>query len=200
MEQLQRSGVEFKKLGSLGYSVRRPGIFKRVKVKKEHGIPYLKGADLPLFNPFAECEYLSKSKTPFIDEMLLKEEQILLTCAGNVGLSRLITKEFEEENALGSQDIIRIETNSVEFDNYYLFAYLSIDFVVSYLNSLRYGSVIHRIEPFHVENLPILILPQKLRQEVSHLIKTYSKMLYRAFKMENEAIGLIEKEIESWQN
>jgi restriction endonuclease S subunit len=119
---------DFVHLGTLDVNIRRPGIFKRVYVDKG-GLPYIKGSELALCNPFTNCVYLSKTKTPFLDELKLKQNQILITCAGSVGSVRLITKEFEDLNSIGSQDIIRIESNDKLFTSEYIFAYLRLPVV-----------------------------------------------------------------------
>ena len=191
--------MSFKRIGELGFTVRRPGIFKRVKVEK--GIPYIKGSEIFLTNPFRRCEYLSKSRTPFIDEMVLKSGQILVTCAGSVGDIKMITQEYEDKCAIGSQDIIRIDsfTNKDElFNKEYLFTYLQLPFVYSYIQSMKYGSVIERIEPFHIESIPVVEPTPELSKKVKTLISSYMDDLYKAFCLEEEAIYLVEQEIEKW--
>lgn len=191
--------MSFKRIGELGFTVRRPGIFKRVKVEK--GIPYIKGSEIFLTNPFRRCEYLSKSRTPFIDEMVLKSGQILVTCAGSVGDIKMITQEYEDKCAIGSQDIIRIDsfTNKDElFNKEYLFTYLQLPFVYSYIQSMKYGSVIERIEPFHIESIPVVEPTPELSKKVKTLISSYMDDLYKAFCLEEEAISLVEQEIEKW--
>lgn len=191
--------MSFKRIGELGFTVRRPGIFKRVKVEK--GIPYIKGSEIFLTNPFRRCEYLSKSRTPFIDEMVLKSGQILVTCAGSVGDIKMITQEYEDKCAIGSQDIIRIDsfTNKDElFNKEYLFTYLQLPFVYSYIQSMKYGSVIERIEPFHIESIPVVEPTSELSKKVKTLISSYMDDLYKAFCLEEEAISLVEQEIEKW--
>ncbi len=126
--QKRESKINFFSIEELGFKVTRPGIFKRVKVDGTNGIPYIKGSELNKLNPFSNCEYLSKSRTPFLDELKLKVNQILFTCAGTVGDVRLISKEFEDFNAVGSQDIIRIEENNSSVSVYYLFAFLKTNF------------------------------------------------------------------------
>lgn len=197
--QLKANGNSFVNLEDLKTNVYRPGIFKRVKVKAQYGYPYIKGADLMSLNPFPDCQFLSKTRTPFLSETLLKEGQILITCAGNVGFPRLITKEFENKNAVGSQDIIRVESNDDVYDANFLFAYFSLDFVQDLINSKQYGSVIHRIEPFHINQLPIICLSKNIVEQISTLVKEYSKNLYNSFNKEENAIKLLEKEIEQWQ-
>lgn len=80
-------------IANINAKVFRPGIFKRIYV--ENGIPYIKGSEIFLNNPFRRCEHLSRTRTPFVDEMTLHEGQILITCAGSVGNIKMITKEYE---------------------------------------------------------------------------------------------------------
>jgi len=198
METLQMQGIKFILLKECNISVTRPGIFKRIYVNNK-GLPYIKGSELNLNNPFTNCEYLSKTKTPFLNELKLKENQILMTCAGSVGSVRIITKEFEDKKAIGSQDIIRIDGNDGLFTKEYLFAYFRIPFVYDYIQSLKYGSVIERIEPFHVERIPVFVPTKKLSEQITWIINQYKDCVYNAFNKESQAIHLIEKEIDSWQ-
>ena len=196
------SRLPYKLLGELGVVVRRPGIFKRIYV--ENGIPYIKGSEIFLTNPFQRCEHLSKTRTPFVEEMELKEGQILVTCAGSCGNIKMITREYEEKQSIGSQDIIRIDSNDGLTDNLvnkeYLFTYLQLPFVYSYIQSMKYGSVIERIEPFHVESIPVVVPPKELSCEIQNKIQIYMEATYKAFKAEEEAISMVEEEIEKWNN
>lgn len=191
--------IKFSSINDLGFKVTRPGIFKRVKVDGFNGIPYIKGSELNKLNPFGGCEYLSKTKTPFLDQLRLKVGQVLFTCAGTVGDVRLISKEFEDYNAVGSQDIIRIDQGTSEISNFYLFAFLKTRFAKEYAQSLKYGSVIERVEPFHVDSIPIAIPETAVYKDIVNSIGIYNDSMYLAFVKENQAIDLIEKEIDQWQ-
>jgi len=199
IEKLKLKGLVFHSIKSLNFKVTRPGIFKRIKVQGKNGLPYIKGSELNKLNPFNSCEYLSKTKTPFLDELKLREDQILFTCAGTVGDTKLISKEFEEKFSIGSQDIIRIDGRNSELSVYYLFAYLKTKIIIDFIQSLKYGSVIERVEPFHVDMIPVWIPEPDYIRLVDKKVKKYKDLLYIAFKQEEEAINLIEKEIESWQ-
>lgn len=183
-------------LGKTGAKVRRPGIFKRIYV--EDGLPYIKGSEIFNINPFMRCEHLSRKRTPFIDEMQLYEGQILVTCAGSIGQVKMITKEYEEKNAIGSQDIIRIEPNDPLFTKEYLFAYLQLPFVFEYMQSMKYGSVIERVEPFHIESIPVRKPSIELSHQITSIIAKYMTAMYNAFKLEDGAIKMVEAEIEKW--
>ena len=191
-----------KKLGELGFNVRRPGIFKRIYVEK--GIPYIKGSEIFLTDPFRRCEHLSKSRTPFVDEMELKEGQILVTCAGSCGNIKMITREYEEKQSIGSQDIIRIDSENVDenalVSREYLFVYLQQPFVYSYIQSMKYGSVIERVEPFHIESIPVVIPNKELNKTIMDFVKKYMDDIYKAFVAEETAISMVETEIERWSN
>ncbi len=186
----------FKTIGELNAKVHRPGIFKRSYV--ENGIPYIKGSEIFLTNPFRRCEQLSRTRTPFVEEMALTEGIILITCAGSVGNIKMITKEYEDKEAIGSQDIIRLISDDKLYTREYLFTYLQMPFVFDYIQSMKYGSVIERIEPFHVESIPVVEPTEELSAKISNLIKQYMDKTYRAFNCEEQAISMVEQEIERW--
>lgn len=194
------SSMESKKIGDLNVKVYRPGIFKRVYV--ENGFPYIKGGEVFFTNPFRRCVYVSRTKTPFVDEMKLKEGQILIMCAGtvSVGKVKLITKEYEDKNCIGSQDIIRLESEDDLFTKEYLFMYLQLPFVYDYIISMKYGSVIERIEPFHIESIPVITPSKEISKKITSIIKRYMDLSYKAFNAEEKAIKMVEEEIEKWNN
>ncbi len=110
----------------------------------------------------------------------------------------MITKEYDDKEAIGSQDIIRIEGNDSLYTKEYLFTYLSLPFVYDYIQSMKYGSVIERIEPFHVESIPVIEPTEELSKKITNLIQSYMDCTYKAFKAEEEAISMVEAEIEKW--
>ena len=128
--------------------------------------------------------------------MSLKEGQILITCAGSVGDIKLITKEYEDKHSIGSQDIIRLESNDDLFSKEYLFVYLQQDFVHEYIQSMKYGSVIERIEPFHVESIPVVKPSKELSKKIKELISNFMDCTYEAFVLEERSVSLIENCIE----
>lgn len=190
------SRMSTKIIADINAKVSRPGIFKRIYV--ENGIPYIKGSEIFLNNPFRRCEHLSRTRTPFVDEMTLYEGQILITCAGSVGNIKMITKEYEDKKAIGSQDIIRLISNDELFTKEYLFIYLQMPFVNDYIQSMKYGSVIERIEPFHVESIPVVTPTKELSEEISAIVRQYMDCTYRAFNAEEKAIQMVEQGIEKW--
>ncbi len=173
-----------------------PGMFKRSYARD--GYPYMKGSDVFYVNPFAHCEYLSKTRTPNLDQLWLRDGLILISCAGACGLIKLITKEYEDKQAIGSPDIIRLKSNDALFTSEYLYSYLSLPSSYDYMQSLKYGAVIERFDVQNIETVPIFIPTKELSATITSIIREYKDCLYRAFCKEEKAISMVETEIESW--
>lgn len=183
-------------LGDIDIKTWYPGIFKRIYVKK--GLPYIKGSSVFNINPFRSCDHLSSSRTPMLDELWLTDGLLLITCAGAVGLVKMITKEYEDKGAIGSPDIIRLTSNDSLFTTEYLFTYLQLPAVYDYIQSLKYGSVIERFDIANVETIPVVKPTIGLSEEITVLIKEYKQCMYQAFNAEEKAIKMVEDEIEKW--
>lgn len=184
------------RLGDLNVKMWYPGIFKRAYV--ENGLPYLKGSSVFDVNPFKTCDHLSKARTPKLDDLWLKEGMLLITCAGACGLVKMITKEYEDKGAIGSPDIIRLVSNDTLFTTEYIFAYLQLPPIYDYMQSLKYGSVIERFDIENIKTIPIVRPTEELSQAVTDIVKSYMAKTYRAFNCEEQAISMIEREIERW--
>ena len=157
-----------KRLGDCEIKTWYPGIFKRIYVK--NGLPYIKGSALFLSNPFKSCDNLSRTKTPQLDELWLKERMLLISCAGACGDVKLITKEYEDKKAIGSPDIIRLTSSDALYTTEYIFAYLQIPAIYDFMQSLKYGSVIERFDKYSVENIPIVEPTEELSKMVTEII------------------------------
>lgn len=184
------------RLGDLNVKMWYPGIFKRAYV--ENGLPYLKGSSVFDVNPFKTCDHLSKARTPKLDDLWLKEGMLLITCAGACGLVKMITKEYEDKGAIGSPDIIRLVSNDTLFTTEYIFAYLQLPPIYDYMQSLKYGSVIERFDIENIKTIPIVRPTEELSQAVTDIVKSYMAKTYRAFNCEEQAISMVEREIERW--
>ena len=65
---------------------------------------------------------------------------------------------------------------------------------------MKYGAVIERVEPFHVESIPVVKPTKALSDEITKIIRNYMDCTYRAFNAEEKAISMVEQEIEKWNN
>lgn len=170
----------------------RPGIFKRNYVKQ--GIDFLGGSDITKSIPDSDKK-LSKRNTPNFDELTLKEDWILVTCGGTIGTTVLVNAYLATK--LASQHILRVISKGVKTG--YLFAFLSSEIGVKVIQSFTYGSVIPQIEPHHLELVPIPLLGNELMDKIHSDVMKYKVKINEAITKENQAIALIEKEIDLWQ-
>lgn len=198
VKMLQRLSDKTKPLGECGIKLFYPGMFKRAYVKD--GYPYMKGSDVFDVNPFTHCEHLSKTRTPKLDQLWLTDGMLLISCAGACGSVKMITKEYQDKQAIGSPDIIRLVSNDHLFTGEYLFAYLSLPMVYDFMQSLKYGAVIERFDVQNIETVPIVIPTIELSETITALIKEYKDCTYKAFCNEEQAISMVETEIESWNH
>lgn len=169
----------FDSLGNVSGSVFTGGIFKRVFVDDpKYGDPYISAQHMMSTNPLEVAKIISKKYTPRQEEMSLKKNQILVSCAGTVGNVRLITKDLE--GVIGSQDIIRINPDDTKLPYGYLYAYLSSKTAYNYMQSYIYGSVVPRIEPNTLSKLPIPLLSEEKQLQIHQLIVEVSELRVEA--------------------
>jgi type I restriction enzyme S subunit len=160
-------GYPFEPLSKLTNKIYQGGIFKRVFVEENpNALKYITASDMVKANPHEGAKFLSRKYTPWIEEMTLRDKQILVSCAGTLGNIVLVNNSFE--GLIGSQEIIRIETTSIPYG--YLYAYLSSSIINSYIQSMAYGAVVPRISPVELGNLPVLLLPPDQQQRIHELI------------------------------
>ena len=184
----------FESLGNVSASVFTGGIFKRVFVDDpEYGHPYISAQHMMNSNPLDVAKIISKKYTPRQEEMSLKENQILVSCAGTIGNVRLITKDLT--GVIGSQDIIRVDPNNTKLSYGYLYAYLASKTAYNYMQSYIYGSVVPRIEPKTLSRLPIPILTAEKQQKIHQLIVEASELRVLANSLLQEAIQIFEQEL-----
>ena len=141
--------------------------------------------------PLDTAKNISIKYTPWADTMTLKENQILISCAGTVGNTSLVNKSFA--NCIGSQEIIRVETTKIPFG--FLYAYLSSPTVNQYIQSMIYGAVVPRISPTEIGRLPVL-LPHKNQQiQIHKLVLKSSELRSEASKLLKASQKLISEEL-----
>ena len=194
IERARKQGLEFQPLGNVVDKVFTGGIFKRVFVDEaEYGLPYISAQHMMNSNPLEVAKIISKKYTPRQDDMSLKENQILISCAGTVGNVKLITKDLE--GVIGSQDIIRVDADNNKLLYGYLYAFLSSKTAYTYIQSFIYGSVVPRIEPNTLKKLPIPILSEEFQQKIHNLIVDAAALRVEANKLLREAKEKILKEL-----
>lgn len=168
-------GVKYELLANLSDKLYQGGIFKRVFVKSgEKAYKYVTATDVQKISPLDTAKNISKKYTPWIEEMTLRSNQILVSCAGtgSCGRTALVNKSYAGN--IGSQEIIRVETSSIPYG--YLYAFLSTDLIYEYIQSMTYGAAIPRISPEELGKLPILLPEDSVQDEIHDHIVTGSKL------------------------
>ncbi|AIF82368.1 restriction endonuclease S subunit [Candidatus Nitrososphaera evergladensis SR1] len=162
--------------------------FKRIYAgDKEKGIPYLSATETLMFRPKSE-RYLSKSKTENLDDLLVKEGWILMTCSGVIGRLTIVDKNLSQ--FVLTHDLIRIIPNEEEIPSGYLYAFLSTWIAQSVVTRDQYGLAINHVEPHQIEDLAVPILDKKIMGLFDHQIKYAYSLRQQANKKLDEAEAL----------
>lgn len=184
----RRSMIDISQKGGISGNVKdivkdvyRPGIFKRIFISDlKHGKKYITASSMLSQDASSFAKILSISQTDNLEPMILKSKQILVSCAGSIGDTRLIGSDLN--GVVGSQDIIRVEPREDNFG--FVYAYLSSPTVYEYIQSLVYGSVVSRIEPEAISGIPLLSISEECRLKINSLIR-------QSFDLRNEANDLL---------
>jgi type I restriction enzyme S subunit len=155
--------------------------FVRIYVSPERGVPFLSSADIISMRPEIDC-YLSRKLTKNLDELIIKNWDVLISCSGTIGNVGLASASFAGK-AL-SQHAIRLRARDAETAGY-ITAFLRCRYGRLQLIQATYGSVIKHIEPAHLERVLIPELPGR-RNEIGRKVK-------RAYELRDEANSLLDE-------
>jgi type I restriction enzyme S subunit len=188
---IKNSRVKYDILQNLTEDIFMGPRFKRYYVSNpEKGVPFMGGSDMQK-SSLSELKLISKKMTKEIQQLYLKRGWILVTRSGTIGKSVLTNEEFEGKTA--TEDVIRIIPNSKKLTTGYLYAFLSSKYGFALLTQGTYGAVIQHIEPQHIKDLPIPILPEEEQHQIHDLIIESSKLRVEAIKSLNLAHSYFEK-------
>lgn len=179
IDELKNFGISIKSIQDCSKDVYWPGRFKRNYVSEEEGEPFLTPSEIFMLVPESK-----KFVIDFPDNLNIEEKWILITRSGTVGrclISNNLIKEF-----VLSDDLIRLIPNE---DNYgYLYAYMETWVGKTFLTKNQYGSTIKHIEPEHLANIPIPIIPEfkEIHEKISrsHRLKEKAQKLLVSAKNE----------------
>ena len=188
---LEKSGYPLEKLGNVVKEVFHLPRFKRTFVEDERmGWPYLAPIDLVMVRPIRRRFILRDVKEP--ERFFVKKGWLLITCSGAVGRVIYVTKRLEEYFI--THDIIRVICGSKVLPGY-LCAYLSSWIGNVLLTKDEYGMAVRHIEPEHVREIPVPILPSDVQWEIHEMIVRAWEMRDKAIELEDKAVYLVEKKV-----
>ena len=167
----------------------RPGLFKRVFVGSQHGLPYLQGNHMLGFQ-VSGFKYLSR-RYEKIDELIVKTGWLLVTCSGTAGRVVMCPKEWN--GWVVTQDLIRIVPDEDKCPSGYLCSFLSSPLGQIQMTSQTYGSVVDRLSENHVRDI---LIPVPSSQE----IKEIDSIMKKGMDLKSQAVEEIETSIEKLTN
>ena len=132
-------------------------------------------------------DYLSKKHTRNTGLLMIQKDWILLSCSGSIGRTVYTNEDFEGQ--IGTHDLIRIIPNEDKVPSGYLYAFLSSKHGFSLLTQGTYGGVIQHIEPHHIADLPVPLLPDAEQQQIHEQIEEASRLRVEANRALREARG-----------
>ena len=127
----------------------------------------------------------------------IREGWLLTTRSGTLGDTVYALPCIDKYSV--SEDAIRIVLNkNSEISNKYLFAFLKSNIGKNSLLSGSYGSVILHLNEDYVGDIKVPVFKEKF-EEIEKKVSNYIEFFNKAIVNENQAIDLIEKEIDQWQ-
>ena len=168
-------------------------IFKRLYVADAQvGYHYLTASDMAK-SDIETGKYISKKYTSQYKNLKIEKDWILLSCSGTLGNTAYTNADYEK--FVGTHDLIRIIPAKDKIYSGYLYAFLSCKYGYSLLTQFGFGGVVKHIEPHHIENIPIPILPEATQQKIHNLITEASQLRVEANKLLKESVEVFETEI-----
>jgi type I restriction enzyme S subunit len=174
------------------------GSFKRLETVSDKGIMLINQSDI--FNSKIIGKNISRK---FIgNSKLVDYGEVIIAGVGTLGegetFCRVIFANELIENQLVSGEFIRMKTN-VDIPSGYLFALLSSDYGFRIIRSTQSGTKLCRPISRLLEQIPIPILSKEEMDNIDFTVKKAHTNYYLSAIKENQAIDLIEKEIDAWQ-
>lgn len=157
----------------------------------KYGYPFLSNSDMVSRDPFVTCNYTSKKKV--VDTAaFLKEGMILTGRVGAIGEIALVPKYWETNNAIGSDNIIRIVVKP-EYKTGYIYAYLASK--VGYLSFIKHatGGVQPYITDKMVGGIPIPDLGESIIDQTDSLIKEATSLREKAYYTIKQAENILKE-------
>lgn len=168
-------------------------IHKRVYVDSpNHGHQFYSASDLFKLDP-ESGRYISKKYSPYLKELELKKDWILITRSGTLG--KVINTRADHEGKIGTDDLVRIKPSEKKIKRGYFYSFLASRHGYGLLTQSGYGGVVKHIEPHHISNLPIPILPNEDQDYIHKCIDDACELRVSANNLISSAIKLLESRL-----
>lgn len=193
---LKKNAAEVTTVGDcrISEAVILPGRFKRVYVEEGYGRIFIGGKQLGELDP-SNKKYLSNVHhgDRIAQQLELQENMTLITCSGTIGKVALVGKHWNGWAA--NQHIIRVVPANNDIAGY-LYIFLASDYGHTLITRYTYGSVVDEIDDDHVQQIPIPLLHnQDAQREINALALAANAKRYEAYKLEQEALRIMNEEV-----
>lgn len=170
-----------------------PGRFKRVYVEKGNGKIFLGGKEIGQLNP-ENKKYLSLAhhSERIKSELSIIKNMVLVTCSGTIGRVSLVPEHWN--NWTVNQHVMRILSK----EPYYslIFVWLNSEYGKELVLRQKYGSVVDEITDNQLGDIVIPIFKDnKINTSILNLIDEANELRYQAYKKEQEAINIMNKDV-----
>lgn len=190
LDVLRHSGLTLKTLGEVTERIFIPPRFKRIYVKKTHGVPFLQGGHVVHFQP-ANIKYLSLTAHERIERWIIEAGWVLVTCSGTIGRVTIAPPSWHQWAA--SQHILRIipKTDS-PCPSGYICAYLSSELGQAQLTSQIYGAVVDEITE---EQARSVLIPVPVTPKQKALVADIARAALESVRAKDIAVGLAQQSV-----
>lgn len=173
------------------------GSFPRVELESSRGIELINQRDI--FDSMIKGKMISKRGVRL--DKLVEKDEIIIAGVGTLGESETfchcVYGNDYLKGKLISGEFIRMKSNS-SIPAGYLFMWLSSDYGFRLIRNTQAGTKLCRPIPQLLENIPVPILDNKDMSIIDTYIKESQDYFAKASFKEQEAINMIEAEIEKW--
>ena len=143
-----------------------------IYVEKDEGIPYIlvKSITKEGIN-FENLKHIRKDllNDKEVIKNIVTEETILMTRAGNSGISTNIPPDLK--NGVASGFLINIHVDLTKVNQYYLVAYLNSDYGQLQLERISSGSILQSIRSSDLKNVDIILPPIEIQNKIGNKVK-----------------------------
>lgn len=180
--QLEKNEKQCCALSSLA-EVFNPPVFKRQFCKNTpRAVPYFQSSDVQAASERSTV-YIYKGQAQSLN-LLVKENDILVTGFGTIGNTRLVSKF--QNGACYANNVCRIRTTE---HTGFIYAFISGKYGKAQLNTNASGSVVRYIESPGIKKILVPIFPDTFQQEVDDLMQEASRLREEAADTLEKAIG-----------
>ena len=189
--KLQEKRITTQKLENFLQDVFYPNRFSRIFVESSNdGIKFLSSKDMLRYD-YENVKLISK-ETKNLENYLLKDNWILISRSGTIGNISLVYDDNRGMSA--TEHIIRLIPKK-EVLHGYLYAYLCSKIGHELIKKPTFGSIVDEIEPFHIKQIPLIILEKKKQAEIHKKIIHVFELRKKANKLINYSLELFYQEL-----